>query len=375
MTRQKFIEEMEQLYGKDAYDYSEVPEIFPKQSKVTITCNRHHITMTQYAKFFIYRDINGCPECKIEKLTKDFVRRAKEIHGDKYDYSLVRYINAHTPVKIICPEHGEFEQIPYKHLNAKHGCPLCGGSSPHTNESFIEASKRVHGDRYDYSLVEYVNNRTKVKIICPEHGVFEQTPQSHLLGNGCHRCSGVRNTEEFIEASIKIHGNKYDYSLVEYVNTRTPVKIICPDHGVFEQTPTKHLCGHGCRSCKSAGLSKISENISQLLESNNIKFQKERIFEWMKRITYLRLDFYLPEYNIAIECHGLQHFEQIDFFGSLENIQNRDRIKFEQCKAHNIDIIYYAENSYDNYELGIVYDSTEDVLREIYKHSKQRAEK
>ena len=157
----------------------------------------------------------------------------------------------------------------------------------------------------DYDeLVEYVNNRTKVKIICPEHGVFEQTPQSHLLGNGCHRCSGVRNTEEFIEASIKIHGNKYDYSLVEYVNTRTPVKIICPDHGVFEQTPTKQLCGHGCWSCTSAGLSKISENISQLLESNNIKFQKERIFEWMKRITYLRLDFYLPEYNVAIECHG-----------------------------------------------------------------------
>ena len=374
MTRQKFIEEMEQLYGKDAYDYSEVPETFSGQKKVTIICNKHHISITKKVVFFLYRNINGCPECKIEKLTKDFVRRAKEIHGDKYDYSLVRYINAHTPVKIICPEHGLFEQTPDKHICSKHGCPYCGGSFPHTNESFIEASKRVHGDRYDYSLVEYVNNRTKVKIICPEHGVFEQTPENHLAGNGCPRCAkAVRNTEEFIEVATKIHKAKYDYSLVDYINATTPVKIICSIHGIFEQTPTKHLCGHGCPHCGII-TSKISENINQLLESNNIKFEKEMKFEWMKYITNLRLDYYLPEYNVAIECHGRQHFEEIDFFGTLAAIHNRDRIKFEQCKAHNIDIIYYAENSYDNYELGIVYNSIEDVLKEIYKHSKQKAE-
>ena len=127
-----------------------------------------------------------------------------------------------------------------------------------TTEQFIIDAKSIHGDKYDYSLVDYINNKSKVKIICPTHGEFEQIPYSHLSGKGCPKCKGDKsrilnqsNTEEFINKADKIHDNKYDYSLVEYENARTKVKIICHVHGEFEQTPASHLSGHGCPKCKA----------------------------------------------------------------------------------------------------------------------------
>jgi hypothetical protein len=127
-----------------------------------------------------------------------------------------------------------------------------------TTSEFIEQARKFHGDKYDYSLVEYINSRTKVKIICPEHGVFEQTPSSHK-GRGCNKC-GINqaiskitcNTEQFIEKARKVHGDRYDYSLVDYVNCQTKVKIICPMHGVFEQTPSSHYKSI-CNKCHHRG--------------------------------------------------------------------------------------------------------------------------
>ena len=133
--------------------------------------------------------------------TEEFVERAKKIHGDKYDYSKVEYINNSTEVCIICSKHGEFWQKPEKHLRG-HGCAKCckTGIKSNTND-FIEKAKIVHGDKYDYSKVEYVNNHTKVCIICPIHGEFWQTPNSHLNGNGCFDCS-------YIERGIKRKSSK-----------------------------------------------------------------------------------------------------------------------------------------------------------------------
>jgi len=123
-----------------------------------------------------------------------------------------------------------------------------------TTEQFIEKAKAIHSDKYDYSLVEYKNNRTKVKIICHEHGIFEQRSDSHLRGQGCSKCKGggkkKLTTEEFIKKAKNIHGDKYDYSLVEYKNNKTKVKIICPIHDVFEQRPGSHLKGCDCPKCK-----------------------------------------------------------------------------------------------------------------------------
>ena len=125
-----------------------------------------------------------------------------------------------------------------------------------TVQEFTEKAKKVHGDKYDYSKVEYINNKTKVCIICPEHGEFWQTPDSHLRGRGCRQCSIKSmkdkqrlSTEDFIEKAKEIHGNKYDYSKVDYVNSQTKVCIICPKHGEFWQTPLNHLKGKGCPDC------------------------------------------------------------------------------------------------------------------------------
>ena len=128
-----------------------------------------------------------------------------------------------------------------------------------TKEEFIEKSKIAHGDKYDYSKVEYKNNSTKVCIICPEHGEFWQSPNSHMNGNGCPKCSKqYMDTEYFIECAKKIHGNKYDYSKVEYINAKTKICIICPEHGEFWQKPNGHLNGYGCPKCgKKTAIEKL----------------------------------------------------------------------------------------------------------------------
>ena len=191
--------------------------------------------------------------------TEEFIEKAREVHGDKYDYSKVEYVNTHVKVCIICPKHGEFWQTPHDHLKSE--CKECynekrGDLSRSNAEEFIKKAKLIHGDKYDYSKVNYLNNRTNVIIICPIHGEFTQTPNTHLNGSGCYQCNkhngGVKqkfNKDFFIEKSKKIHNNKYDYSKVNYKNINKKVCIICPIHGEFTQTPYNHLKGSGCPLC------------------------------------------------------------------------------------------------------------------------------
>lgn len=139
-----------------------------------------------------------------------FISRAKEKFGNKFDYSLVNYINCDTKVTIICPIHGEFQMTPYKHLHSITGCCACGGTKRGNTDDFIAKSKEAHGDFYDYSLVNYINSKEKVKIICPIHGEFLQSPNNHLEGKGCSKCNSshlereirqllINNNIEFIE--------------------------------------------------------------------------------------------------------------------------------------------------------------------------------
>lgn len=190
--------------------------------------------------------------------TQEFIEKARAIHGDKYDYSKVEYVNAKTKVCIICPEHGEFWMAPNNHTHGTHpqGCPKCNGIIRLTTEQFISEAKSVHGDKYDYSKVEYKNNSTKICIICPEHGEFWQNPANHLKGFGCAKCSGMAKitTEEFIEKAKTIHGDKYDYSKTKYVNAKTKICIICPEHGEFWKLPYVHLKGQRCTLCSNRKL-------------------------------------------------------------------------------------------------------------------------
>lgn len=184
--------------------------------------------------------------------TEQFIGKAKFVHGDEYDYSKVVYTHSHSKVKIICKTHGEFEQIAKGHLQGD-GCFKCKYLKfTSTIEQFIEKAKLVHGDLYDYSKVFYVGAKSKVKIVCKEHGEFEQTPRSHLKKQGCRKCSDLKRTstaEQFIEKAKLVHCDLYDYSKVTYVNNKLKVKIICKIHGEFEQTANNHLRGTGCSTC------------------------------------------------------------------------------------------------------------------------------
>ena len=301
---------------------------------------------------------------------KEFVLKAKEVHGDKYDYSKVNYTGCRNEVVIVCSEHGEFRQMPYKHLQSK-GCPKCGYLTVQkklslNREEFIEKAKKIHGDKYDYSKVEYINNKTKVCIICPEHGEFWQTPQAHLQGEGCLICCGKFkfDTEEFIKRAREVHGNKYDYSKVEYVDAHTPVCIICYEHGEFWQKPYVHLQNHGCPICKE---SKLENEIHNFLCENKIKFNEQQKFNWLGRQS---LDFYLPDYNVAIECQGEQHFNNRCFghddIKGNEKIRKMDKIKFEKCKNNKLKLLYYS-NLKINYPYYVIEDKNK-LLEEIYNN-------
>ena len=265
--------------------------------------------------------------------TETFIEKAKAIHGDKYDYSLVDYKNAKTKVKIICPVHGVFEQTPNSHLNGR-GCSKCKPDKiskklSFTTEEFIKKAKEVHGDKYDYSLVDYKGICEKVKIICPTHGIFEQFPNNHInQKQGCPVCKRKESlqkrtgktkkltTEEFIKKAKEIHGDKYDYSLVDYKNSHIKVKIICPIHGIFEQTPNNHLNGQDCPSCK---ISNGEKEIAKWLDKNGFKnkYKKEYYFDNFKSKNnkYFRYDFYIPLKNLLIEYNGIQHYKPSEYFG------------------------------------------------------------
>ncbi len=293
-----------------------------------------------------------------KKLTlEEFVERANKIHSNKYDYSKVEYINNQTKVCIICPIHGEFYVTPNHHLRGV-GCPKCAGRLK-TNEEIISQFFEVHGNKYDYSKVEYKGSTVKVCIICPKHGEFWQKPSDHLSGYGCPRCRSLRmNTEKFIEKAKKIHGDKYDYSEAEYNGCRKIIKIKCNKHGIFEQTPYKHLQGHGCPYCNESHLENSTKNI---LEKNHIEYIyqcNKKVFKWLGGQS---LDFYLPKYNIAIECQGVQHYKPIEYFGGEEKFKltkKLDEEKRNKVKEHNIKLVYINYNFND--------EKIKSVIENIY---------
>lgn len=296
-----------------------------------------------------------------------FINRAKSIYGDKYDYSKVEYKNSQTKVTIICPKHGEFKITPDNFLN-KHECPSCTKRSSVLD--FVEKGKLVHNNKYDYSKVNYKNGRTKVTISCPIHGDFKQTPINHIAGSGCPHCaldSRKLGKDDFIKKAIEVHKNKYDYSKVEYKNNRTKVCIICPEHGEFWQIPSDHLRGIGCSKCNS---SHLEIEVRNILISNSIKFEEQKTWNWLVYKSNLYVDFYLPDYNIVIECQGIQHFEAIGFFGGQEELnytKERDAQKQRLCTENNLKVLYYTNLGLDyQYPYDIICN-IEDLINEIKK--------
>lgn len=279
--------------------------------------------------------------------TEQFIAKANDVHNNKYTYNKTNYINSRTKVIITCPKHGDFEQTPANHLYGK-GCPKCSGKFKTTEEWIIEA-KEIHGDKYDYSKTVFINTNTKVCIICPKHGEFWQLPYNHLSGEGCSKCrydqvslKNKSNLETFITKAQEIHDNKYDYSKATYVLNNVKTTIICPIHGEFKQTPQAHLSGEGCPMCQT---SKGELTIEKYLKHNNIQYIHQypvKIDESINPSGLMYIDFYLPQYNLFIEYNGRQHYVPVNIFGGelfLQKQQKRDAYVREYCKINKIKLL------------------------------------
>lgn len=351
-TNDDFIKKANKVHN-DIYDYSLV-KYKNNKTKVKVICKEHGIFETRPDNHINSK--SGCPKCanNILYTTAEFIEKANKIHNNKYNYDKVDYKNGHKKIIINCMNHGIFLQKPSKHLQGD-GCSKCSGKYKYTTAEFIEKANKIHNNRYKYTLTNYINNYTKINIICPEHGVFTQNPNSHLQGFKCPMCYNekrVYNTEKFIELAKNKHNNLYDYSLSNYKHSTKKVKIICPEHGIFIQNAGSHINGTGCPFCK---LSKGEKEIKIFLEKKIIFFKSQFIFNECKDERNLPFDFYLPEYNICIEYDGLQHFKPIEYFGgkkTFKSIQKHDNIKNEYCKNNNINLIRikYNENIIEKLE-------------------------
>ena len=225
-----------------------------------------------------------------------------------------------------------------------------------TKEEFVRRSRLVHGDKYDYSKAEYINSQTKTRIICPIHGEFWQTPQHHMEGFGCARCSGCnkKTTEEFIQDAKKIHDDKYDYSKTDYKGNKIKVCIVCPKHGEFWQKPNNHLSGkHGCPECAKVRKSAGESRIMKFLNSLSIKYIHDKAS--IKCLKQKRPDFYLPDYNLVIEYDVKQHFSQPhgawkSWYVSLEKIQKDDAEKEKILLENGYDVLRIPYWDFDNIE-------------------------
>ncbi len=217
-----------------------------------------------------------------------------------------------------------------------------------TLNEWIELANKKHNYQYDYSLIDEIKSDRyhKVPIKCKNGHIFYMTMKDHIgthnrKGNGCRECSRpCSNTKSFIELSNKKHGYKYDYSKSEYKGQKIKTIITCPKHGDFEQTPGNHYhLGRGCPRCKE---SKGEMEVRKWLESKNIEFLREKMFNGCINDRFLRFDFYLPKNNICIEYDGIHHFKSVGRFGGIEELRKvriRDSIKNEFCSEIGIKLI------------------------------------
>lgn len=255
---EEFIEKSSRKHN-NKYDYNLVTSFKNSKDKVRIICPEHG----EFRQAVTYHvNGQGCPKCAGKGLvsTASFVAEAIEVHGNRYNYEKVNCKTAKGKVTIICKEHGAFQQSYSNHVKHKQGCPKCAGKMKKTTEEFISDACMVHGDTYDYSLVDYKGKARKIAIICRKHGVFEQTPNTHLNGAGCmlcHRDAMTTSVVEFIVKAREIHGDKYDYDQVAFTRLTDKITITCPQHGPWEAVAADHVHKRrGCPTCSGYKLTR-----------------------------------------------------------------------------------------------------------------------
>lgn len=301
--------------------------------------------------------------------TKNFIEKAKKVWGEHtFDYKDVVYVKNNIPV-VLWYNGVRVEQIPKHHL--AHHMPIeISDKRKNMKEELIAKFKKIHNNKYEYGDFDYINAKEKnIPVYCKqigsdgkEHGLWYVNATNHLSGCGCPKCKSEKlskyfssNKEDFIKKANAVHNGRYVYDKVVYVNNSTNVIITCKEHGDFLQCPHNHLQGKGCPKCSESHLEQI---VRKLLEDNKIKYISQYRDKWLGLQS---LDFYLPEYNTAIECQGEQHYKPNRFMETLEVIQKRDKDKLKKCTDNGVRLLYFATERYDK---GVI-NNINDLVRAI----------
>lgn len=348
-TQEEFLEKSIQIHN-NKYDYSKC-DVITSHTKVEIICPIHGGFMqapTQHMKG------QGCPKCRYDTIAEkisltpdEVITNFRKTHGDRYDYSKVKYISQHKKVEIICKKHGSFIMTPANHTHGQkcHDCSLEDTSEKfsYTIDDFLRKCEEKHGQKYDYSKVDFVDIYTPVEIICPIHGSVWQKPVNHYNNGGCPKCGqhtrdthdNKETTEHFINKSRQIHGDRYNYDNSIYKGNDIDIEIICPTHGSFWQLPTNHYKGCNCPKC-SNGQSKWEMEIFNYIVSLNINVEKSR-----KIISPYEIDMFLKDYNFGIEANGLWFHSEKYVSSTTKHLD-----KTEMCAAKGVELFHIFEDEW-----------------------------
>jgi Zn finger protein HypA/HybF involved in hydrogenase expression len=318
LTTEQFIEKARAVH-ENRYDYSLV-EYSTNKKKVRISCSAHGVFEQTPNN---HLSGNGCPQCTHEFLSAKFRASAAEAiagfrktHGDKYDYSKMRYVGAMEKVEIICRAHGSFWQAPASHRSGR-GCPRCKAEKNAASKllnrySILSRFKSVHGDKYGYDEVVYTGTKYPVRIECSDHGIFEQTPEMHIAGQGCPKCahSYPYTQEQIIEKFIEVHGDTYGYENIVFNGVKNPIRIVCKKHGEFEQYASNHLSGRGCQKCgvetrqlkSERGVSEKELEVAEFITLLGVETQHGYLPDSDAKWTF---DVIVPSHKLAVEFNGV----------------------------------------------------------------------
>lgn len=284
--------------------------------------------------------------------TQEYLAGVHKVHGERYDYSRLVYRNKRSKVEIVCREHGPFWQNAAAHKLGQN-CPKCAyRESISTTEEFIKKAKKIHGDRYDYSKGAYTGWNNKVTICCQTHGDFNQTPNNHLHGFGCQTCGYVgipprskcKSTEKFIVQARRLHGDRYEYDRLGYTYSLKSVTITCKVHGDFKQLASNHLRGSGCPKCSNRYYSWGEDMIRKCLDMWGWQYKPQKCFSGLinpKSGRHLRYDFCIEDRKLLIEFDGAQHYKILAGKKpeDLERIRSLDKLKDQWAVDNGYQIV------------------------------------
>lgn len=389
MSLEEFIEKSKKTHNDlDKYDWTDVDiSIRDEKGKVKLKCKEH-------GEFFIKPShfINGygCQYCTGRKKDYEKLRqKLQEIHPT-LDFSNTTFGDSKSKyaTTYVCPIHGEKTANLYNLLRGE-GCYECamkqnGLKQKMKMDEFLEKSSLTHElSKYNFEKTDLFNldEDGKITITCLKHGDFKILPHNFLNGHGCPSCAkeNIGNKtrmpiSEILKKEKEIFGNRYEIlNLNEYKKAKTMLKIKCNVCGnVFESTRYNHInMKKGCPYCAQTSIEQI---IDTMLKENNINYiyrAKKKNIPWIQN---LEIDFFLPDYNIGIECQGGQHFFSVDLWGGEENLQNiikRDELKQKLCEENNVKLFYYSDKEYDNSTYHI-YTNPNDILKIIQENILQK---